>query len=296
MDIRVSAGTEISLGMKNAKASEQNTTAYLMIPGGICRGGCSYCPQAKGQNGWLSRIRWPLHDIEYIIEPLKNSNLERICLQCPDIEGYEEKIVKTVEQLAKADKPLSVSAPIIKKEVMKDIMCYVDHIGVGIDAVTDDIRKRTKVKYDPLVFWSYLGDALDVFGSDHVTAHFIIGMGENLKEVAYAVYRAHHAGARVSLFSYLKGDESPDISYFRQAQLLTYLIVNGEDPLDAVDTVLFEPEKAIRHIENGAPFITMGCPGCNRPYYTTRPGQEHRNYPRPPSPEELDSIKRELGL
>jgi biotin synthase len=44
-------------------------------------------------------------------------------------------------------------------------------------------------------------------------------------------------------------------------------------------------------VETGSPFLTSGCPGCNRPYYNERPGGPLYNYPRQPLPEEIRKIK-----
>jgi biotin synthase len=46
-----------------------------------------------------------------------------------------------------------------------------------------------------------------------------------------------------------------------------------------------------RIVETGTPFLTSGCPGCNRPYYNERPGGPLYNYPRQPLPDEIREIK-----
>jgi biotin synthase len=47
-------------------------------------------------------------------------------------------------------------------------------------------------------------------------------------------------------------------------------------------------------IQQGTPFCTSGCPECNRPYYNERPGGPMYNYPRPPLPDEINEITRQL--
>jgi len=55
-------------------------------------------------------------------------------------------------------------------------------------------------------------------------------------------------------------------------------------------------------IENGEAFTTSGCPGrdgkvaCNRPYGNERPSGPIRNFPFKPEPEDIEDIKRQMGL
>jgi biotin synthase len=43
-------------------------------------------------------------------------------------------------------------------------------------------------------------------------------------------------------------------------------------------------------IESGAPFLTSGCPDCNRPYYNEKPIGPLYNYPRKISQKEKEEI------
>jgi biotin synthase len=47
-----------------------------------------------------------------------------------------------------------------------------------------------------------------------------------------------------------------------------------------------------RVIRSGVPFITSGCPDCNRPYYNEKPGGPLYNYPFMPTEEELEQIEK----
>lgn len=303
MKIRVSSGTASHIGLNNNKIQEKPTTAYLMVCGESeekCRGGCVFCPQASGDQKWLSRVSWPEFNSDEIIEKIKKSDIQRICLQCPDIEGYEDKIKIALDELKNAGKPISLSSPPIERDTLNQFKETIDRVGIGIDAATDKLREKTKRNYDPKVFWDYMGDAIDIFGKNRVTAHIIVGLGENMAELTTAVYRAVNSGANVSLFAYQNKDHSKrrgiDIDYYRRAQLITHLIEEDYEPREALDTVYNRPETVIDIIEEGEVFKTKGCPGCNRPFYTTRPGEEHKNFPRDLSTEEIDQIKRELGL
>ena len=55
-------------------------------------------------------------------------------------------------------------------------------------------------------------------------------------------------------------------------------------------------KKFIEIIESGKPFLTSGCPGCNRPYYNERPGTILYNYPRQMTSEEIKEVKKVLGF
>jgi len=295
MDIRVSSGTASYLSLQNSQIMEEPTTAYLLIPGGRCKGACLYCPQGKGDSRWLSRVSWPLYEIEKIVDKVKKSDLERICLQSPDIEDYENKIMEITKKLSETGKPISVSSPPLSDETLEEIAHTVDHIGVGIDAVTNDLRKKTKPNYHPLVFWDYLSRAIDIFGEKNVTAHLIVGMGEDLETLGLAVKRTFDVGAEVSLFPLLLKDYEVDMKYYRKAQLLTYLLQNHSLTY-SMEIVEDKIDNYVQGIDYSAVFRTRGCPGCNRPFYTTKPGNEHKNFPRELNPQEITQIKEELGI
>ena len=55
-----------------------------------------------------------------------------------------------------------------------------------------------------------------------------------------------------------------------------------------------ENETLRKAIESGEPFLTSGCPNCNRPYYNERPGGPLYNYPRPLRKDEIEEIKNLL--
>ncbi|MFW6040841.1 MAG: radical SAM protein [Thermoplasmatota archaeon] len=297
MKIRVSSGTAMYIGLKKGKALEVPTTAYLMIPGDVCRGGCVFCPQSKGKKEWLSRVSWPKFILKEVVEKIKTSDLERICLQSPDIPRYEKKIINTIKELKKAKKPVSISSPPLTNKTLRFIKNPVDHIGVGIDGATDEVRKNIKPNYNPKLFWDYLGRAKHIYGAENVTAHVIVGIGEDIEELASLIKKIDTLGCRISLFPYYSKEEGgPDLKYYRRAQLLVHMIKNDERIDTSLKTVKENPENMIEDIEKGEIFLTNGCPSCNRPFYTTRPGKEHRNFPRLPSKKELEKIKKDLNI
>ncbi len=294
MNIRASYGTALELGLEEGETDESPTTAYLMIPGERCRGGCSFCPQAKGRSKWLSRVSWPIYDISEVVDGLKDSDLSRICLQSPDVPEYQDKLVSITERLKGIDKPISVSSPPLNDGTLESLEETVDRIGIGIDAATDKLREEMKPSYDPRVFWEYLGKAVDHFGEDKVTAHLIVDLGEDLGELATTIKKALKVGADISLFPYKEKEEKADLTYYRKAQLVTGLIEDGLSIEKTLHLISEDPEAALDRIDEEIIFQTKGCPGCNRPYYTSSPGEEHRNFPREPSQKELKKIKSDL--
>lgn len=55
-------------------------------------------------------------------------------------------------------------------------------------------------------------------------------------------------------------------------------------------------------IQVGEPFMTSGCPGrdgevaCNRPYGNERPSESIRNFPFMPEAEDIEEIRKQLGI
>jgi biotin synthase len=49
-------------------------------------------------------------------------------------------------------------------------------------------------------------------------------------------------------------------------------------------------------VETGKPFLTSGCPDCNRPFYNEKPSGPIYNYPRNIRLDEIEAIKRQLRL
>jgi biotin synthase len=53
------------------------------------------------------------------------------------------------------------------------------------------------------------------------------------------------------------------------------------------------PRKTLNKIiESGTPFLTSGCPDCNRPYYNEKPGGSIFNFPKMPAVKEIREIEK----
>jgi biotin synthase len=57
-----------------------------------------------------------------------------------------------------------------------------------------------------------------------------------------------------------------------------------------------DKETLLQTIQFGEPFLTSGCPNCNRPYYNEKPSGPIYNYPRKISEKEMLEIKKQLNL
>ena len=102
----------------------------------------------------------------------------------------------------------------------------------------------------------------------------------------------------------LETKPQPLIESYRRIQLARYLIVNGcarseEIHFDSVGCLTdfgVEKETLMCIVETGKPFLTSGCPDCNRPFYNEKPSGPIYNYPRNISREEIAAIKHQLAL
>ncbi|MCJ7721119.1 hypothetical protein MUO98_01740, partial [Candidatus Bathyarchaeota archaeon] len=102
----------------------------------------------------------------------------------------------------------------------------------------------------------------------------------------------------------LENMSAPSLSSYRRAQVAHYLLAHKKTCLEKMvfdkDGRLtnfgISKEMLLEAIDTGKPFLTSGCPGCNRPYYNERPGGPFYNYPRQLLPEEIEEAKKVLGF
>jgi len=100
----------------------------------------------------------------------------------------------------------------------------------------------------------------------------------------------------------LESCPQPSLDHYRRIQVAHYLITSGKARYENMtfngDGCLINfgisKDELLQVIRSGKPFLTSGCPGCNRPYYNERPGGPLYNYPRMPMPEEIDEIEKQI--
>ena len=94
----------------------------------------------------------------------------------------------------------------------------------------------------------------------------------------------------------------PPIESFRRIQLCRYMLLKNLQDLSRftfkegvlVQINKFSQEELRSLIIEEIPFLTAGCPDCNRPNYTYRPGEEASGFPRSLTFEEKEMVYTEL--
>ncbi|MFX1451187.1 MAG: radical SAM protein [Promethearchaeota archaeon] len=319
--IRVSIGTATILGLISCKLDALPTTAYLMTYiSRKCYANCAFCPQARESQTkaeFLSRIQWPIYSLEDVIKGFSKNEVKntfkRICFQALNYPELFQDLIYLIKRLKNAQNlPISISIPPLNKNQLKELYNLgVNKIGIALDAATPEIFSKIKGKenkgpYEWDTHLKAIKEALNIFGAYNVTSHLIIGLGETEFEAASLIQTLFDIKVNIGLFAFtpvkgtlLETNSPPSLTNYRKIQLARYLIINK---MTKIDNFRFDEEgnlidfginleQLFKIVQNGVPFLTSGCPGCNRPYYNERPGQDLYNYPRPLSSQEKSKIK-----
>lgn len=192
----------------------------------------------------------------------------------------------------------------------------VDRIGIALDAATERLFDETKgSKVAGPYTWENqfrkLYEALEVFGKGNVSTHLIVGLGETEQEIISLIQKCVEITVLPALFAFtpihgtrLEKHAPPLVDAYRRVQLARYLIVAGKaraesmcfDGAGCLTDYGVDKDSLIEIVETGKPFLTSGCPGCNRPFYNEKPSGPIYNYPRPLTRGEIDVIKQQLRL
>lgn len=327
--IRVSTGSAIVLGLLRGRLDAKPTTIYLLTyRDGKCSANCGFCPQAKTSKGradMLSRVTWPpfpteqvLSRIEGVVKSGACAVIKRVCIQALNYPTVFDDILSLVEEIKSRVKvPISVSCQPLDRDKMETLAeAGVDRISVALDAATEEIFDKIKGRLvsGPYVWERQreaLKEAVKIFGEDSITTHLIVGLGETEKEIVQMIQWCVDLGVYPSLFAFtpipgtlLENSPQPSLNHYRKVQIAHYLITHGKT---RCENMIFDgegrlvafgvPEEELwQVVRTGEPFVTSGCPGCNRPYYNERPGGPLYNYPRQPLPEEIAEIERQIGI
>ncbi len=324
--IRVSTGSAIVLGLLQGKLDAKPTTIYLLTySAGKCSANCGFCPQSrtsKGRADMLSRVTWPSFPTRKVVsrieKTVKTSQIMRICIQALNYPRVFDDILSLIGEIKlRAKVPISLSCQPLNLEKMKILAeAGVDRISIALDAATEEIFDKIKGRLvgGPYVWKKQqeaLREATKVFGKGFITTHLIVGLGETEEEMIQTIQWCVDLGVYPGLFSFtpipgtlLEKSLQPSLSQYRKVQIAHYLITHGKTRFEEIifdnDGCLINfsvPEEQLREaIETGEPFLTSGCPSCNRPYYNERPGGPIYNYPRQPPSEVIPEIKRQLGI
>ncbi|MGB5912953.1 MAG: radical SAM protein [Promethearchaeia archaeon] len=323
--IRVSIGSAVVLGLSlSNKFNVAPTTCYIMTYlKGHCTANCGFCPQARDSESsveFLSRITWPVFEFKEFLTKLNyippHKRFKRICIQTLNYDQNFDDLVEIITKIKKnSNIPLSIAIPPMPKSKLRDLkLIGVERIGIALDGSTEEIFEKVKGKgvngpYNWNLHLQSLNDALEIFSVDFVTTHLIIGLGETPQQVLELIERLHNLKIKVSLFAFtpikgtiLQSNSKPDIIMYRKIQLGRYLIINENKELKDFtfnltgDIIKFNLNKSeLKNIiENSNTFMTTGCPGCNRPYYTSKPSGPIYNYPRNLNKTEQEDIYQSL--
>lgn len=324
--VRVSVGSAIVLGLLKGRVDAKPTTAYLlMCRNKKCSANCSFCPQGKESSGradMLSRVTWPPFPTRQVVDSLESATkmgeLKRVCIQSLNYpEAFDDVLLLVREIRSKFSVPISVSCKPLDRQKMRiwaDV--GVNRISVALDAATEQIFDRVKGRdVGGPYLWERqrkaLKEAVEVFGEDSVSTHLIVGLGETEKEICQTIQWCVDSGVYPGLFAFtpipgtpLENRSLPSLSSYRRVQLAHYFLTHKQNrfedmTFDSGGCIIgfgASKECLLEAIDSGEPFLTSGCPGCNRPYYNERPGGPIYNYPRQLLPEEIEEAKRILGF
>jgi len=316
--VRVAFGTGVVLGLWRGQLIESPTTAhFLTYFDGRCSGNCKFCPQARDSTAdlkMLSRVVWPRFELESVLAALgENSNrFQRVCIQAVNFPGVVDVVCELVSGVKDVCKlPVTVSCqPLTLDDMNKLVDRGVERVGVALDAATKEIFDSVKgTGYSWEDHLKALENAKAIFG-DKVSTHLIVGLGESEEDMVRAIQFFHDRGVTLALFAFtpiagtsLSKQPRPDIASYRRIQLARFLIVKN---LSSAERMSFEGSRISNFgidqdvlnkvVESGEPFITSGCPGCNRPFYNETPRGPIYNYPRKPKCSDVDEIKKALNL
>jgi biotin synthase-related radical SAM superfamily protein len=322
--IRVSVGSAIVLGLLEGKLDAEPTTAYLMTyKTGKCTANCGFCPQARNSLSnaeLLSRITWPTFSTKRVLKGIEtavdNTKIRRVCIQAlnyPNVFAHLVALVKTIKQHAKV--PISISVqPLNGENIRRLAEAGVNRIGIALDAATPELFDEVKgaAAGGPYTWESQLRqlqEAVEVFGKGNVSTHLIVGLGETEREAVRFIQECVDTGVLPSLFAFtpvrgtaLEKKPQPKVESYRRIQLARYLVANGTARFEDMDfdgdgqiaDFSVEKETLKQIVETGEPFLTSGCPDCNRPFYNEKPSGPIYNYPRSIRQEEITAIKHQL--
>jgi biotin synthase-related radical SAM superfamily protein len=324
--VRVSLGTAIALGLFDGKLDAPPTTAYLMTYWrGKCSANCGFCPQARESRSrldMLSRVSWPIFSTNQAIDKFqarfRKDTIKRVCIQAlnyPMVFTHVEVLVMAIK--GRTDLPISVSCqPLIAENIKRVADAGAERIGIPLDAATESLFERIKGAraggpYSWRRQFELLKNAVSIFGRGRVSTHLIVGLGETERETISVIQKCKDMGVSPALFAFtpilgtrLERERQPTTERYRRVQVARSLILNGEattakmrfskkgqltDFGTGKDTIK-------RVVQSGQPFLTTGCPNCNRPYYNEKPSGPIYNFPRELTERELSEIEGQLGL
>jgi len=324
--VRVSVGSAVVLGLIGGRLDAAPTTIYMLTyKRGKCDANCSFCPQAKTSSSradMLSRVTWPAFATEVVLSKIaqaaEKKTIQRACIQTlnyPNVFDDVTALAKAIRMRSRV--PISVSCqPLNRKQIEQLKQTGVDRVSIALDAATEQIFDSVKGASTQSPYtWEkqcrVLKEAVEIFGKGLVYTHLMVGLGETEREMTETIQWCVNSGVYPSLFAFtpivgtaLENHPQPQVGTYRRVQIARHLMIHGKTrfenmEFDADGHLLdfgVSREELESAVSSGAPFLTSGCPGCNRPYYNEKPSGPLYNYPRPLMPNELGEAKGQLEV
>ena len=313
-------GSALALGLAKGRIDAYPTTAYILTHiSGKCSANCSFCPQARESHssmGMLSRVVWPIYALKETAEAIDASkSVKRVCIQAANYPNVILDILRIVQRIRDSSEiSISVSCNPLKREDLLTLRnAGVERVAIPLDAASSEVFQKCKgsdVKgsYKWVDHLEALKNAVAVFGREKVTTHLIVGLGETDLDLTVTMEEMVKLGIMPALFAFtpvrgtlLEAAPAPPVTRYRLMQLMQYYILkNGHHPSEASFSSgslakLGIPEQELSDaLSSGTPFLTSGCPDCNRPYYNERPAGPIYNYPRPLTTSELAEVRQQI--
>lgn len=332
--VRLSLAAAMTLGFTDGwffRGAQLRCINLLLTYSDGCRANCAFCGLAREKEQQYSakkfiRVPWKTVATDEVIERLKSAppHVGRVCVSMithPRCRADVLEICRRVAEETGIGVSLLISPTIMKEDDLKAMKeAGADRIGVAVDAAVPEIFERLRGKavrgphrWDR--YWSIYEQSLEVFGQGMSGVHLIRGIGETEKELVHAISRAREMGGSTHLFSFfpergsvMQDVEPPPMGSYRRIQLARRLIDHDRtrahlmafDDQDRIVDFGVSEEEEYATIRLGDAFETSGCPGpdgkvaCNRPFGNERPGPDIRNFPFPPTADDVEKILREI--
>lgn len=331
--VQTSLAASLTLGFqpgsfhRNAKLKGLNLLLHYKEG---CSARCHFCGlsrsrQESPKGKTFIRVDWPLYPLKEIVERSKTiDQIQRVCISMITHPKALEDTLHIIQQFKeKTNLYISVLiAPTLihdSKPLVAMREAGADRVGIAVDAATPELFDRLRGRgvggphqWDH--YWNVVKMSVDVFERYFVGIHLIVGLGETEKEMVGTIQSGQDLGAYTHLFSFypekgspMEGDSPPPLDQYRRIQLARWIINEG---LGSMKGMSFNESGKLTDfgvpidtlIEDGEVFMTSGCPGrdgkvaCNRPYGNERPSGPIRNFPFRLEPEDIQEIKKQLGI
>jgi len=334
--VRISTAAALAIGLKRGetyRGAHCDCVNLLLNYAEGCYANCCYCGLARerpglAQDNSFIRVGWPVFATDLVVEAVAAHEAEigRVCIaQVQDQRAYRDLVDISERIRRRSSVPISalVMATILDDAKLERIKeAGADIVGVGLDAASEAVFEKTRGKgvrgpHSWAQHWEILRAARRLYGPYKVNAHVIVGLGETDRELVELFHQLGSEQIAAYLFSFnpepgTEMAEAPraPIARLRRIQLVKFLIEEKGLPREALGfddaggLVRLDAPAAVVEgaISEGTPFMTNGCPdrtgkvACNRPFGSYRPGEAFRDYPFPPTAEDLAVIRRELRV